>query len=393
VKKPSGRQIAAAGIVALGFCLVATMYAVGLTDQNAASRDFIGYWAAGQQLVHHANPYDADAVLKLEKSVGLGDQEIKITPSPPAGLSLVLPLGFLRAKTGLVLWLMLQIACLAASIGILWMLNGSPPTRLHLFCFLFAPVVACIMAGQLGIFCLFGIVLFFWLHETQPFLAGVALLPCSLKPHLFLPIALVLILWSIWKKSPRVVAGFLLALAASYAAVAAFDPHAWGQYVEMLRVAGMKDRFAPTFSAQLRLQVAPRAVWLQYLPLGATCIWAGWYYWTRRECWNWLEQGSLVLLVSLLCTPYAWITDESVLLPAVLVGMYRAVDTKRSLLPIAILAGAALIELLSGIRVTAWYYMWTVPAWLGWYLYATRGIGGRTKEVRVDDAVAEQCRD
>jgi hypothetical protein len=385
VKKLSGRQLGAAGIVALGFCLVATMYAVGLTDQNAASRDFIGYWAAGQQLVHHANPYDADATLRLEESVGLGDQEIKITPSPPAGLSLVLPLGLLRAKTGLVFWLMLQIACLAASIAVLWIIEGRPATRLHLFGFLFAPVVACMMAGQLGIFCLFGIVLFFWLYETQPFIAGVALLPCSLKPHLFLAIALVLVLWTIDRRSPRVIGGFVAALAASYAAVLTFDPHAWTQYMTMMQTAGMQDRWAPTFAAYLRMDVPPHALWMQYVPLGATCIWAAWFYWSRRDRWNWLEHGSLILLLSLLTTPYAWITDESILLPAVLFATYRAAEAKRSLLPIALFAGAALAELFANIRVTSWYFMWTVPAWLGWYLYATRGrrylAGGAGKSI------------
>ncbi len=28
----------------------------------AGGRDFVIYWATGQQLVHHANPYDGDAM-------------------------------------------------------------------------------------------------------------------------------------------------------------------------------------------------------------------------------------------------------------------------------------------------------------------------------------------
>ena len=74
----------------------------------------------------------------------------------------------------------------------------------------------------------------------------------------------------------------------------------------------------------------------------------------------------------MLCAPYAWMTDEAVLLPAVLLGVYRAIETRRSLVPIAAFTAIALIELYANVRITAWYYIWTTPAWLAWHLYATR---------------------
>ncbi len=369
------RAVAAGCIIVAGFCFVTILYSINLTNENAASRDYIGYWAAGQQMVLGASPYDAVAVLRMEKAVGLGNQQIRITPSPPLALSLLLPLGFLSAKAGLVFWLMAQIAALSSAIGILWLLQGSPPTRIHLFGYFFAPAAACIMAGQMGIFFLLGIVLFLYLRESWPVLAGAALLPCALKPHLFLPIAIVFVMWVVIRKAPRLLLGFFVALIVSYAAVLHFDPHAWSQYMEMMRTTGVESRFAPTLSANLRLYVAPQAVWLQYLPTFLACGWAAWYFFSRRDRWSWIEHGMLVLLISLLCAPYAWITDESVLLPAVLIGLYRAIELKRSVLPIVIFAAAALIELLSNVPIIAWYYMWTVPAWLGWFVYATRLSG------------------
>ena len=208
------RPLAAAAIVAAGFCFLAGVYAIGLTERDAAARDYIGYWAAGQQLVHGANPYDAETVLRMEKAVGLGNLQIKITPSPPVGLALVLPLGFLSAKSGLVFWLMVQLMCLAMALLVVWMLAGRPPTRTHLFGFLFAPAVACMMAGQMGVICLLGIALFLLWHEKHPFVAGVALLPCCLKPHLFLPVVACLLLWSVWRRTVWIFAGFVAAMAA-----------------------------------------------------------------------------------------------------------------------------------------------------------------------------------
>ena len=190
----SSRRILAAGIIVAGAVILAAVFALSLQEKDAAARDYIGYWAAGRQIVRGADPYNVDEVLHLEKSVGLGDLQIKITPSPPVGLAVVIPLGFLGARNGLLFWMMLQIACLSIALWLIWRLAGSPSSRLHLFGYLFAPAVACLMAGQLGVFFLLGVALFLSWRETRPWLAGAALLPMTLKPHLFLPVALALFL-------------------------------------------------------------------------------------------------------------------------------------------------------------------------------------------------------
>ncbi len=268
------KSLAAAGIVAVGVCFLTAVFSLGLKDSDAAARDYIGYWAAGQQIVHGADPYDPVAVLRMEKAVGLGDLQIKITPSPPVGLGIVVPLGLFSAKNGLVFWIMAQLICLASSVFGIWILNGRPPTRLHLFGFLFAPAIACIMAGQIGVFCLAGVVGFLLLHEIRPFWAGAALLPCCLKPHLFLPVVLCLVLWSFLRRSVWIFAGTAAAMAVSYAVVLAFDRNAWAQYAAMMHSNIVGDRFSPTLSAYLRWDVAPSAVWLECLPTAIACIWA-----------------------------------------------------------------------------------------------------------------------
>jgi hypothetical protein len=94
--------------------------------------------------------------------------------------------------------------------------------------------------------------------------------------------------------------------------------------------------------------------------------------------WDWGHHGLLVLLVSVACAPYAWFTDEAVLLPAVLAGLYAATELRRSLLPLALFGGVALIEVLRAVPLTSPYYLWTPLAWLAWYLYATRsGVSGQ----------------
>ena len=389
MKKSPLRALAAACIVAAGFCFVACLYAIGLSNENAAERDFISYWATGQQLAHGANPYDFAAVWRLERGAGRKDGEpIIVVRNPPVALFAELPLGLVSPKTGLILWLLLLLTCLSLSIFVLWRLNGRPNNRYYLLGYFFAPATACLMAGQFGIFLLLGIVLFLYFHQSRPFLAGAALLICALKPHVFLPFAAVLLVWAVSRGAYRIFAGFFATLLASCASSLYIDPQAWPQYSYMMRAGGVLNEVVPSLASNFRVLVSHDAVWLQFLPAAAGCGWALWYFWTRRNRWNWMDQGLLLLLVSAMCAPYGWFTDETMLLPAVLAGLYRAVAARRSLLPLGLISAVALVEVFSEVSLTSRYYLWSTPAWLGWYLYATiksdtsaEGKNGGTAEI------------
>ena len=357
------------------------MYIVGLTNKNAAERDFISYWAAGQLLVHGENPYDFQAVRNLELAEGRDPAEPLLTMrNPPVAFFVALPLGLVSAKTALILWLLLLLGGLSLAIFLIWIMHGRPNSRWHLFGYVFAPALACFQAGQFGIFLLLGVVLFLYFRRTRPFFAGAVLLLCSLKPHLFFPFGVALVLWSISVKSYRVLAGAAAALAASCALAYVLDKNAWAQYSYMMHAGGALDEAVPTLSVYLRILVHRQALWLQFAPEAGACLWAIWYFSTRRARWNWLDHGMVVLLVGAVCTPFGWLTDESMLLPAVLAGLYCAVEARRPLWPLAVVAGTALIELIYGVPLITPYYLWTTPAWLAWYLYATGRFGGRSAE-------------
>lgn len=371
MKKPL-RVFAAAGIVAAGLCFVVAMYMVGLSDKNAAGRDFISYWAAGQLLVHGHNPYDFQAARNLELAAGKDPAEpLLMMRNPPVAFFIALPLGLVSPKTALILWLLVLLGGQSVAILLIWRMNGSPDSRYHLLGYAFAPALACFQAGQFGIFLLLGVVLFLYFHRTRPFLAGAALLLCSLKPHLFFPFGIALLLWSISARTWRILAGMAAALAASCALSYALDPNAWAQYSFMMHQGGALDEAVPALSVYFRILIDRPLVWLQFVPEGAACLWAAWYFLTRRTRWNWLDHGLVLLLVGAMCTPFGWLTDESMLLPAVLAGVYCALAAHRSLWPIAIAAAAALLEFFYGPKITTPWFLWTTPAWLCWYLYAT----------------------
>lgn len=361
-------------ICTLAFTLTLPGIIGSLIGHNAAgTRDFVEYWAAGRQLVHHANPYDGEALLRLERSVGFpSDLAAQVMANPPWVLPLVLPLGFLSPRTGLLLWSALLLASLVASVRMVWVMHGRPKTQVKFLGYTFAPALACLISGQVSIFLLLGLVLFLRLHRSRPFLAGISLWLCMLKPHLFLPFGAVLLVWVVTTKTYRVLAGTAAALAVTTAVAFILDPHAWARYRQMMLSARVDRMPIPCFSIQLRLHVWPHSLWLQYLPAVLGCAWALVYFRRYRDRWDWLTHGSLLMLVSVLVPPYTWFMDQVVVIPALLHGAYAT----RSRGLVALLAlESAVIEIQGLLGVSALrsvLFLWTTPAWILWYLCATR---------------------
>lgn len=354
--------------------VVAGVFAViyGSGRVNNANRDFVLYWATARLMVHSGNPYDVAENLRLQRSIGTKKPEMML--NPPVIFLLILPLGFLNAENAAALWFVLLAVSLGVSIWMLWVMNGRKPGKLHLVSLCYMPVLYSVMSGQIGIFLLLAVTLFLRFHQRRPYVAGAALLLCATKPHLFLPLGIVLLLWIVTesRESHRILVGFIAAFGATAAVAFYFDPQAWTQWMQMVRTQNVVGWPVPSLERLILLSVHSDSVWLEFLPEAAGCVWAAWYFWTRRANWSWTDQGLLVLLVSVACPPHTWITDQAVLLPAILAGAYRAEESGRPLLPFVLIMGVELLEMLCGAGMASPNYLWTVPVWLACYLYAVR---------------------
>ncbi len=370
-------------IIAAGFWFIGALYAIAMRGKKPGLEgDYIGYWAAGQQLIRHADPFDPEPLLRIEAAAGFDRAAPSITPSPPVTFLLLLPLGFIDAWTGLILWSMAMMAALAGSLWMLWSLSGRPNTLLPLLGFCFAPALVCMFGGQIGVFFLLSITAFFYFVESRPLVAGMVLLPCLMKPHLFLALGVALLLWIFDRRQWRMLAGFALALAVSTSATLYFDPHVFAHYAQSVRATDVVNRVTPTLPVLLRHTLAPGAAWLEFLPAALSCAWAAWFYVRRCANWNWLREGLLVLLVARLSAPYAWFSDEAVILPAVMITLLRARKRHGVLWLSAGLAAVELAQVYKRMDMKTYAYAWTAPAWLAWYLYATRNLVAAAEKAR-----------
>ena len=173
--------------------------------------------------------------------------------------------------------------------------------------------------------------------------------------------------------------GAVFAMLASAAVAFVLDPSAWAQYHRMMSASRYDKLPIPCLSIVLRRSISPNAMWLQYLPVAMGCIWAGVYFWKHRRDWDWKTHGSLLLLVSVFVAPYTWIIDQAVLVPAILHGAYQT--RSRNLFGVLALASAVLeLAPLRGFALMqSPFYLWTMPVWLAWYLFATRPAGSENE--------------
>jgi hypothetical protein len=366
---------------------------------SVAVRDSIQYWATGKLLLHRQNPYSVSSVQALESSQGYPANRPLMLRTPPWSVWMVLPVGLLSSFWAWVVWLAILLASLVISIRISWRMYGddpSPPTAFLLTGYLFAPVAACLVAGQMGMVLLLGIALFLLLEQHHPFLAGVALLIPMAKPHIFALVWLVLAVWVIARKRWSLLGGVTAAFLLANSIALAFDPAIFQHYREMLAQQAIQREFIPALSGMIRGIFFRRYFWVQFAPTVLGLLWSTWFYWKNRQVWNWRHHGPAVLIVSLLTTPYSWMTDEVVLLPAILQGVVWLNRTKlqvRSQLVILLFVCLDVLLLLivnAQVPPATGIYFWSSLVWFSWYWFAKSFARYSTPAAAAEDRKASE---
>jgi hypothetical protein len=137
----------------------------------------------------------------------------------------------------------------------------------------------------------------------------------------------------------------------------------------MMRTGGIERETIPCLGIALRLWLSPQTLWLQFLPAMLGCVWALAYFWPRRHTWDWLKNGSPVMLVSIVLAPFGWLFDQVMAIPALLEGAYLT-RSSAMLVILAIASGLVLIDSVWGVGFFSAFNLFTAPAWLAWYLIA-----------------------
>lgn len=361
------RSFAALAIVLVGV-LIFTL--------TTSRTDYISYWSAGKLLMHRADPYSPAGAFALEKAEGF-TRGFMVMLNPPWSLFLAAPLGFGGIRFGLFLWTLAGVGCVFFSVRLL-----NVPPKERAFAYVFAPAVAAVFMGQSSPFPLLGFALFLRFNRSHPFLAGASLLLMAIKPHLFFVFWALVLADCIYRQSFLILAGGASGLAVGTGFAMCFDRHIWPHYLAMLRNSELNTDSFPTISTLFRSLIDVRVFWLLFIPSALAILWGLWYYASRRQTWDWRVHGMLVMLVSILFSPYSWLTDEAVLLPSILFALTFEGKRKYSAwILLAINSAVLFIALVTQASLTSHNYMWTPIAWLAWFLYATRAFARQGQDL------------
>jgi Glycosyltransferase family 87 len=339
---------------------------------RSAPLDWLSYWTCGHQLVRHQNPYDAGQTLRLENLHGFPkNKRAFMARNTPNALFLMAPIGYLHPYAAGMVWRIFLIACVVASVHLIWVILGRPRNRWYLIAYCFTPVIMCIVLGQSTLIALLGIVLFLRYHTEKPLLAGTALSLCAIKPHLFFPFAVVLLGWIVMRRAYRLLIAIVVAVLIESLLPLYFDPSVWSHYREMMRMNGVQDQFRPAVGSVLRFAIDPHQFWIQFIPALCSCIWAAWYFRRHRDSWDWTGHAPLILLVSVAVAPYFGAYDCALLLPAIVFALYQREGISLGILLASICAAS--YQYLRGTSFLSSLYLWQSVFWLGWYLFPEVG--------------------
>jgi hypothetical protein len=368
-------------LFALGcLTLAAFAYSYASIPEN---KDFISYWATAHILARHQNPYDAKNVYALQQT---GDPAHPlIMRNPPPDLLLVVPLEHLSPRNGLMLWTILLFSCVMGYFKLM-----KVPANSRLLAYGFAPFLACMYTGQSSPFLLLGLAIFLSCYEDRPFLAGSGLFLLTIKPHLFIAFWPVLLLECLYRRRGKVLTGFAITLCVASAVATLLWPHSWVQYFAMAHSANLQNEFLQTPACALRKLFFLNHAWVQLLPAVIAAVWGATRYIRRRQSWDWKVDGALLMLVSVLASPYGWLTDEIVLLPALL---FAAENPKKRKYAVPVFLALNLIAdvlLFRGHPLSSGVYLWTSTAWFLWFVWSQSSLVEKTTEQATQPVLTPQ---
>jgi len=383
-ERASGARKATTAIALVLLLAICASMLVLTARTLSANRDFISYWAAARLLSTHGNPYDATEVLPLENGVGNTFTRPLVMRNTPATMFLVAPLGWLSEEKAAIAW---EMALIGAALVSIRLLQPFCPGKIPLVLYFFAPVVDCFLAGQTTILVLLGICLFIRYGERRPWAAGLGLVLTLLKPHLLMLFWPVLLLDVVRRRKFAVLGWAVVGSAVASVLPLLADAHIWAQYLVSVRAEQIQDQYFPNLACELRVLVAPQMVWLQLIPAAVGVCVALLLWWRARERWEWPRQGTLLIAASTLVSPYSFLVDQVLFLPAALVCYPRASRMMQGLF-IAMNA-AAWVLMLKVPEMTSPVTMWFAPAVMLWcWWIAAHAAGQAGNAVRESELAA-----
>ncbi|MFC2043570.1 glycosyltransferase family 87 protein [Chloroflexota bacterium] len=377
--------------VTLSACLILLWQlstSVLFSPRAVSNEDHWRYWGAWNLTTRGENPYDAKSFLELQDVIqGLDDQPeyVPVILVPPWTIVLITPFAVLNYFTSRLLWLITSIVFFLISAVTIWRIyEGSTRTLWFalIVSFTFAPTIFILILGQINPWILIGLVGFlFWTTQRRnDWLAGISVALITIKPQLFIPFWIVLLLWIVQQRRWKIPLACGLAIAAASLLLMNLNPLIFQQFLDTYLLNAPLEWYTPTLGLYLRLLMGMEKFWMQFVAPIIAIIWSIYYWFRRGDDWQWTRDIIPLLWVSVLASPYSWTYDQIILIIPILsvtIGLSRHGWNRNTTLWLGIYWFINISTLILHRYFTDDKFIWLAPVLLIWYWLANRSFSAR----------------
>lgn len=324
------------GLLGLAIILAASL-GMWRLDVRAATglplgaHDFVAYWSAYDVAESGGNPYDdtelQEAQTRLNDRYRNGAQRYW---SPPWSLLLLLPVLSLPFAVASATWFVLQLTAGLALIALSWRLfrpdDRAPPPIVFGLSAVFVPLFEGLRIGQVGVLVagmvLCGLLALRHRHDT---LAGVLLASTIFKPQAVVLVLVVVGVHLLATRRWRVIGSAVATAATLVAASRLILPSVWAGWDPL---GGSPTHWkTATLASQIRELLPVGGDWpLALVPTVAILVTFTWAI-ANRDRLRW-DRLPLILALSVLLAPYAWVPDAMLALPVHVLAIGALVERR-----------------------------------------------------------------
>ncbi|MEJ1339838.1 MAG: glycosyltransferase family 87 protein [Candidatus Sedimenticola sp. (ex Thyasira tokunagai)] len=201
------------------------------------TRDFVAFWSAFHTLNDGNNPYSLSEIYPFQSHVIADEGSVQAFLNPPWSLAVLAPILAFDFNEARFLWIALNILFVYITTFIISSyLHGDKSGKSNLFLagLLFLPSLWALWYGQLSIFltaCFVGA--FSATLKGRGKLAGLLFIPLTIKPHLFLVVGIVLIIYILRKKYIDLLVSFIAGFSALQLVTYFLYPQLYANWISM----------------------------------------------------------------------------------------------------------------------------------------------------------------
>ena len=306
---------------------------------NFGAIDFIAFWSGTRIFLDGGNPYSIQDMHVWHQLLLPDARQVNPFISPPWAIPLFIPITLLPFNLASWVWICINIF-FAAAIPLLIYKHlctenkfSRPPHWQWLFlsCLLLPPNLMNMYLGQLGMaMAFFAVLMFYLLKKERYVLAGLTLIPLSLKPQIMLLIIIPLLIFLIKKRRWEIAGVAAIGMLFLISFVFFHSHDIFNKWIATWNIPFSLKTATLTTAIRYILFIFTGELYRWPMIIIPVCGSLGVLIWIFLNGLDLKWQGTIpvIMTISVLFAPYAWFHDFCLVLPIQIVILLITMDSR-----------------------------------------------------------------